>query len=429
MKEFDKVIGYKSVKDELERIIDMMLNPNDYKKLGVKTTRGLLLYGEPGVGKTLLAKCFIKASKRKAFTIRKDIPDGDFVKHINKTFKEAKKAAPSIVFLDDMDKFANEDVHHKNAEEFVTIQSCIDDVKDEEVFVLATANELDCIPSSLLRAGRFDKNICIENPTGKDAELIVEYYLKNKKISKDVNYKEISELLSGRSCAALETVINEAGVYSGFKRKKEITMDDIVKAFMRVVYNAPEASELDESKFLRNLAVHEAGHALVSEILEPNSVTLATIKKHDGRSIGGFVSYKNDKDYFESKEYMENRVRACLAGKAATEIVYGTTDVGANSDLHRAFDIVERFVDDYCSYGFSFWEGISSFHDAETNMTRKIQLIQTEMERYYQETKRIIIRNRVFLDKLADALVEKKVLLSKQIQDIKAECELNLASC
>ena len=429
MKEFDKVVGYKSVKLELERIIDMMINPDNYRSLGVKTTRGLLLYGEPGVGKTLMSKCFIEASKRKTFTLRKDTPDGDFVKMIKKTFDSAKEAAPSIVFLDDMDKFANEDSDHEDTEEYVTIQACIDDVKDYEVFVIATANNICKLPKSLLRAGRFDKNIEIENPKGEDVGEIVKYYLNSKVLSDDIDYKEIARLLDGKSCAALETVINEAGVYAGFEKHESISMNDIVRAFMRVVYDAPEAESYNYGKHLHSIAVHEAGHALVSEVLEPGSVTLATVKKHDGGSTGGFVSYQNDDDYFESMSYMENRVRACLAGKAATEVVYGQIDVGANSDLHRAFSIVGRFVDSYCGYGFGFWEGETDREESQVVANRKAQLIQTEMERYYQQTKRIIIENREFLDRLTEALVARKVLVYKDIQNIKAGCTIKGASC
>ena len=134
-REFAVVIGYEPIKMELKRIIDIMLNPEKYKKLGVTTPRGVLFNGGPGLGKTLLANCFIRASGRKTFTCRKDKPNGDFVREIKNVFEDAKNNAPSIVFLDDMDKFANEDEYHENAEEFVTIQSCIDEVKNFEVFV------------------------------------------------------------------------------------------------------------------------------------------------------------------------------------------------------------------------------------------------------------------------------------------------------
>ena len=423
MKEFNKVIGYKDVKVELERIADMMVNSDKYKALGVKTTSGLLLYGEPGVGKTLMAKCLIKASKREAFTIRKDAPDGDFVKQIKTTFDEAKEKAPSIVFLDDVDKFANEDINHRNAEEFVTIQSCIDDCSDEEVFVIATANDLDNLPSSLLREGRFDKTIEVLPPTGKDAEEIIKYYLSSKKVAKDVDCKEIARFLDGRSCASLETVLNEAGVYSGFEGKQKIDMKDIIRAFMRVVYKAPEYTDKEDTKYLRNIAVHEAGHTVVAEILEPESVNIVTVKKHDG-SIGGFTSYDQDENYFQDKQFMETRVMSLLAGRAATEIVYGKVDVGATSDLQRAFRVVERFVDDYCGYGFFFCEGLVSRGESNELLGRKTYAIQTEVERYYQMTKKILIDNRELLDKLTDALEKNKTLVYRDIQDIKKTCKL-----
>jgi len=418
MKEFNKVIGYEDVKIELERIIDMMINSDKYKKLGVQTTRGLLLHGEPGVGKTLMAKCFIKASKRNTYTIRKDLPDGTFVKYIKSTFDKAKKNAPSIVFLDDMDKFANCDEKHRNADEFVTIQSCIDDCKDYEVFVLATTNDLDNIPKSLLREGRFDKTLVIENPEGEDAKRIVNHYLKNKKCAKDVDGDEIARLLDGRSCATLETVINEAGVYAGYENKKEISMNDLVKAFMRIVYKAPEKLKFKSDEYLLRTAYHEAGHTVVGEILEEGSVSFVTIKPHNGRTRG-FAGFDNNDNYFEDMKFMENRVISLLAGKAAIEVVYGVVDIGANSDLHRAFEIVARFIDNYCAYGFNFWQGCTELEQSQIMLERKTQFIQTEIEKYYIQAKKILIDNREYLDKVANELSLKYVLLANDIKKLK----------
>ncbi len=418
MKEFDKVIGYEDVKIELERIVDMMVCPDKYQNLGVTTTRGLLLHGEPGTGKTLMATCFIEASHRPTYTIRKTLPDGEFVKYIRDTFEQAVTNAPSIVFMDDMDKFANEDEWHLNAEEFVTIQSCIDDCKGKEVFFLATTNDLRAIPRSLLRSGRFDKTIVVKNPTGKDAEKIVAHYLKNKKCSSDVDSKGISRLLYGRSCADLETVINEAGVYAAFDNQNEIRMNDMVRAFMRIVYKAPEKTKPSADKYIRQTAIHEAGHAVITEILEPNSVPIVTIKPHNS-DIRGFTLIENDDDYFADKQFMENRVLALLGGKAAIEVLYGITDVGCNDDIHRAIKIVERFVDHYCTYGFHAFESICE-NDPDSLRQSKASLISYEMERYYQQAKRLIIENRNFVEKLADELVNREVLLEKDIQAIKS---------
>lgn len=421
MKEFNKVIGYDDIKIELIRIVDMMLNPNKFSDLGVKTTRGLILFGNPGVGKTLMAKCFIKASKRKTYTIRKDMPDGEFVSHIKKIFEKAKKDAPSIVFLDDLDKFANEDRNHINAEEFVTIQSCIDDCNESEVFVLATANEDDCIPRSLIREGRIDKMIFVDPPKAEDAAKIIKYYLKDKKCSKNLDYYDIASLLDGRTCATLETVLNEAGIYAGFENRQEIEMKDIIRSFMRIVYGSPEKLDFKDSKYLKETAYHEAGHTVVGEMLEKDSIKFVSIKPHIG-GVGGFAQFKNNDDYFEDKEFMEKRVISLLAGKAAIEVVYGKTDIGSNSDIHRAVEIVKRFIDTYCSFGFSFFEGYTSGGISSELLERKTIAVELEMERYYQKAKQILINNRSFLDNVANELAKKQILLSSDIQRLREAC-------
>lgn len=422
MKEFEKVIGYADVKKELERICDLLVNSKNYASLGVTPPGGLLLHGAPGVGKTTMAQCFIAACGRKTFTCRKLKPDGEFIKEIKAAFDEAAKEAPAIVFLDDMDKFANDDRHHRNSEEFVAVQSCIDEVKGKDVFVLATANDLDNLPDSLLRAGRFDKVISVKNPTGDDAVEIIRYYLGMKNYLAEIDAAEIARILNGRSCAELETVVNEAGIYAGFAGKEKIDMDDIVHACMRIIYNAPETLSPVEDEFLEQTAYHEAGHAVVAEILEEGSVSLVSVCEHGGE-IGGVTSYYQPDRYFHAKKYMENRVLALLAGKAATEVKYGETDVGANSDLHRAFDIVTRFIDDYCTYGFESW--VENYCECSDDLfARKNTQVYTELQRYYHAARKILIRNREFLDKLASALVEKKTLIGKDVRAIKVSCKI-----
>ncbi len=181
MSEFDKILGYENTKLELERLSDILKNPSKYKRLGVSIPSGLMLVGDPGLGKTLMAKCFIAESACKSFILRKDKPNGSFVEEIKKTFESAKADTPSIVFLDDMDKFANEDDCHRNAEEYVTIQSCIDECKGLGVFVIATVNEKYQLPDSLCRCGRFDKILNIDVSEEEDFCKIIEFYLSTKK--------------------------------------------------------------------------------------------------------------------------------------------------------------------------------------------------------------------------------------------------------
>ena len=421
-KDFEKVIGYEPIKLVLERILDMIRNREKYAKLGAKLPSGILLSGKPGIGKTLIANSFIEASKLPVYLIRKDKPDGDFIKFIKQSFEDAKSNAPSIVFLDDMDKFANEDDFHRDAEEYVTIQACIDNVKGCDVFVLATANNMDKLPRSLCRSGRFDKQIKVSVPRGKDATQIIEYYMKQKNFVSDVNSEEIAKMLDGGSCAVLETVINEASILAGFAGKDKIEKDDLLRSAMCVIFEAPEIADKKPIEILKKTAYHEAGHAVIAELLEPESISLVSVLGHDGPTQGVTAYYQDDDTYFSSIEYMKNRVKSLLAGKAATEIVYGEVDVGANNDIHRAISITERFVDHYCGFGFDKFE----FQKNSSNdlLSRKETIVFSELEKYYQEVKKMLISNREFLDKVAQQLVVKETLTCKDLKKIKETCQV-----
>ena len=157
MSAFDKVIGYAEIKREMLQVCDMIKNRDIYEKMGAKMPRGMLLYGEPGLGKTLLCRCFVVESGLPSFVIRRDKADGAFIKSITECFRKAKAQAPAVVLLDDLDKFANEDREHKNAPEYVAVQAGIDTVKDSSVYVLATANVYYILPDSLRRSARIGR--------------------------------------------------------------------------------------------------------------------------------------------------------------------------------------------------------------------------------------------------------------------------------
>ena len=414
MENFKSIVGYKAIKLELSRILDQLTNPEKYAALGVTEPHGLLLHGVPGVGKSTMAQCLVEACGRTAFVCRKDKSNGDFINEIVRVFDEAAESAPSVVLLDDIDKFANEDERHCDSEEFVTVQACIDKVKNKRVFVIATANNMRKLPSSLTRAGRFDHILELHSPEGQDAEDIVAFYLSKKAYVADMNVKRIARLLEGKSCAQLETVVNQAGAYAAFDGRTQVEMKDMIKAILRIVFEAPESFSQDLST-LPWTACHEAGHALVAELLQPDSVNLVTVLNHDSYAAG-IISLHRDEGYFHHKKMMENRVMCLLAGKAAIEVCYGVIDPGANDDLKRAFDIVHRFVDHYCSYGF----GQFVFDQFPSNgvLDRRDSRVAAEMEHYYAQTKQLIIENRETLDKLTNRLVEEKTLLGDQVQEI-----------
>jgi len=414
---FEGIIGYDNIKKEFELIIDVLNNKEKYQALGVKQPAGICLAGAPGIGKTSFANAFMDAlTNREIYVLRKNDADGDFVKTIKQTFDLAKENEPSVVLLDDIDKFANNDSHHRDANEFVTVQSCIDECKTRDVYVIATANDLDDLPDSLLRAGRL-KCIQLEMPKGDDARKIVEYYLKQKKFVSEVDALEISEMLSGSSCAELENVVNQAGIYAGFAGKDHIDEEDMIRACLKVIYDRPESNGYSSEVFSTRVGIHEAGHAVVAELLEPDTVTLISIGgQNDSGQAAGLTIFKQADDYWIDKDFMEHRVISLLAGKAATEIVTGKVDVGASSDIQRAQRVIARFIDDYSSYDFSDFYTNSSGPQLADRKDAKIGL---ELARYYQIAKKMLIDNREFLDKVYKELCEKKYLRRKDIVRIK----------
>ena len=415
MSKFDKVIGYEDIKAELIRICDVVKNPEKYARLGVQMPRGVMLWGKPGLGKTLMAKCFIEESGCKTFIIRKEKPDGEMVNAIRDVFNKAKAEGRTIVFLDDLDKFANEDNQHPDAEEYVAVQACIDSCKDSEVFVLATANDKWCLPDSLLRSGRFDKVIEIECPNGEDAVKVVNHYLSQKKSMGEVDAVLIARILEGHSCADLELVVNEAGIFAGFEGRVEISQQDILRAGMRLLFEGPEHIADTDFEYLKNIAIHEAGHVVIAEVFYPGSVNLVSICKYES-SHGGYVSYQKINEYAKTSDVLEKVVMRSLGGKAAIEVVCGQVCVGCTDDVGDAFRLVSKLVDDFCAYGFEIFTYRQS---SEWLLAKNNQLVAKEVNRYYQQAKRILIENREFLDKLADALMEKKTLLQKDIKEIR----------
>ena len=415
MRELDRVIGYEGIKQELYRIIDIIKDPEKYKKLGVSVPKGILLSGDPGIGKTLMAKCFIKETGLKTFVVRKDKPDGDFVDYIRETFEKAAKEAPSIVLLDDLDKFANEDEYHPNAEEYVTVQACIDDIKESKVIVLATCNDFEKLPESLVRAGRFDKCFFMHFPKIDDAKKIIAFYLKDKKVGKDIDVEEIARFMEGRSCADLEMVVNEAGIYAGYENKKHITQEDIKKAVINKIFGGREDVESDPESD-RRLAVHEAGHAVLSELFFPGKVAFISIAARC-RGLKGMVMRNKDLHFHEDFENIEADVMISLAGKAATEIILNEIDMGSGSDLHKANENVRKLLDDAAAYDFHTW-----CHGRETSKRVYDHLddaVGTELSRYYIKTKQMLGRNREFLEAVIEMLIEKKTLSYKDIAPIR----------
>lgn len=414
MDALDQIIGYEGLKRELKKLADIMKNTEKYKALGAKLPHGIMLFGEPGVGKSLMANCLIQASGWNHYVCRKNKPDGEFVNHIRETFSNAMQNEPAIVLLDDLDKFSSEDRYNNNSEEYVTVQACMDEAKDKQVVVIATVNDTFLLPDSLRREGRFDEKIEVQNPQGDDAKKIIKYYLGQKKFVADLDIDEVARLLNGFSCAELESLINKAGVTAGYAGKTQIEMEDILRAYIKTSFHAPLSSFSRTEKQLEVLAYHETGHAIAAELLQPGSVSLITIANHMG-SIGGFTAYYECDDYWIDKKYMENRIITLLAGRATTELKFGKVDIGAKSDIERAHKIVKRLMSELCEFGFSNYFRSERGEPMPDHIAKEIA---HELDKYYLKTKELIAANMPLVEKIAKTLMKKEMLSRAEIADM-----------
>lgn len=421
MSAFDKIIGYQTIKEELLQICDMIHNREIYENLGAKQPQGILLYGDPGLGKSLMAKSFITESGLPAYIVRRDKGSDDFIGKITDTFEKAKKNAPAIVLLDDMDKFANEDDRHIDAEEYVAVQAGIDEVKGCNVFVFATVNEIRKLPRSLIRSGRFDRKIEVNSPTDRDAEEIIKYYLGQKKVSDNVNMDDLVKMVSYGSCAELETILNEAAIGAAYARKEKIEMDDLVKSVLRMQYDAPDNFTKKSSDALKEIALHEAGHLVVSEILTPGSVGLASLRTAGRDSTGGFIHR------CMPVTMRAHHILISLAGKAAVELYYsGVCASGCQSDIRKAADNIRDAISESGTGGFGMIDVANHRfpESSESFNSRNESVVHAELERYMFKAREILIKNRDFLEKAAQMLSEKETLLYSDIRKLRGSIKI-----
>ena len=213
----------------------------------------------------------------------------------------------------------------------------------------------------------------------------------------------------------METVVNEAGIYVGYDGRDTITHQDILRACMRMLFDAPEHVKKYESPYIRNYAVHEAGHLVMAEVLEPGCVTFASVGGYIGNNYGVTKIYLED-DISSSIEKIEHNILIDLAGKAATEVVLGQIDVGCRGDLRKAFRATDRLAGNTCAYGFDTYELDDTSHAL---LERKEQQVAMEINKKYQQAKKILADNRVFLEAVIDALLTKKVLTQQDIRNIR----------
>ena len=418
MGDFDKVIGYESIKLELRQIVDMLKNPERYVALGAQIPKGVLLHGDPGMGKTMMATALMNEAGVKTITVRRTKKDGEIVDDIVDAFAFAKANAPAIILLDDMDKFANEDEDHSDAEEYVTVQTCIDELQAENVLVMATVNNIRKLPGSLTRAGRFDRKIHMDSPTDDEAINILQQYLEDKPVAGDIDVQDIYKMVSTSSSAEIKMVLNEAAILAGYEQCEIIEMRHLIEATLRRHYGGPSEPTIKvEETVVEKEALHEAAHLVVAESLMPYSIGFASIRPDSRGECGGFVQRKT------TDIRRPHHIMISLAGKVATEMRFGGIAGGCRSDLREAVGAITDGLMYNSTRGFS----LQDQHRLPTSdhyYARMESAVNAELERYTIEVRSILLKNTKLLDRVAEELMQKQYLLFSDIQRIKAECGL-----
>ena len=351
---FDDVAGLDEEKQEMIEIVDFLKRPKKFTDMGAKVPRGVLLCGNPGTGKTLIAKAiageanvpFISMSGSEFI----EMFAGLGASRVRKLFEKARKVSPCIVFIDEIDAIGSRRTSSSGAEteNNQTLNQLLVEMDgfdtEETIIVLAATNRPEMLDKALLRPGRFDRQITVGLPDLNGREAILKIHAKNKKFSQDVNLRSIAEDTAGLTGAELANILNESAIIATMRERESITNKDIEDALKKVTVGLEKHNRVISEKDKRRTAVHEAGHAIVSHYLETQK-DIKEISIIPRGMAGGYTMYKTNEDKaYISKREMEEKLIALMGGRAAEKLVLEDISTGASNDLEVANDIAKNMV-------------------------------------------------------------------------------------
>ena len=431
---FDDVAGLEEEKGELIEIVDFLKRPEKYTKMGARVPKGILLYGKPGTGKTLIAK---------AIAGEADVPfismsGSEFIEmfaglgasRVRKLFERARKLAPCIVFIDEIDAIGSRRTSNNGAESEnnQTLNQLLVEMdgfgSEETIIVLAATNRPEMLDKALLRPGRFDRQITIPNPDLKGRLEILKIHSKDKKLADDVNLESIAEDTAGFTGAELENILNEAAIVATKAKHEEIENEDIEEAVKKVTVGLEKKDRVISDKDKRLTAYHEAGHAVVSRYL-PTQTNVKEVSIIPRGVAGGYTMYKSNEDkYYISKTEMQEKLIALLGGRAAERLVLDDISTGASNDIEVATQIARDMV---TKYGMSDTLGPIDFQGKEPyemqmfgeNIGDKIGAeVKTLIDTAYNDAMTLLKEHRDKLDKIAETLLQKEKINEQEFNQI-----------
>ena len=420
---FKDVAGLDEIKESMMTTVDMLKHPEKYAAAGARISKGVLLYGPPGTGKTLLAKAIAGEAGTNFLAVNGADFEHKYVgvgaDKVRKIFERAKKLAPCIIFIDELDAVGCKRTDSDKSFERQTLNqllSCMDGFSASDgVFVFAATNNIESLDSALLRPGRFDSRYAVGIPdTAKDRAAIIELYLKNKKIDETVSIESLAKQTLGCSPAMIEAVINEAAIES-VKNGGIINQTNIDEAFYRQLMDGHKrkTSDRDEQE-IKTVAWHEAGHALVGYFTNEEVTKISIVPTTSG--AGGVTIFNQKKLGLYSKEELENHVKTLYAGRNAEILLNGETGVttGASNDIKEATKCIKGMVD---AYGMSDYGplDLTQFNISSEELFKEYTKISAKLAKDSME---ILKKHQDLLQKLAQTLIEKETVGEDELKQI-----------
>jgi len=420
---FRDVAGLDEVKEELFEVVDFMKSPDKYMKMGAKIPKGILFYGPPGTGKTLLASAVAGETDSSFF----NVTGSEFVekyvgvgaKRVRTLFEKARKEAPSIIFIDEIDAIGARRHSESNNEKDQTLNQLLVEMdgfnKDDNIIIVGATNRLDLLDEALLRPGRFDRHIRINSPNYNSRYEILKVHTNNKPLHKNVDLKLLARKTHGFNGAHLANIANEAAIFAVRDNSSEISNYHFDKAIERVIAGIEQKNSVLIEKEKKIVSYHEAGHALVSNIVNICPIQKISIVPR-GEALGYVLQLPDEDRYIYTKEELIGKIKILLAGKAAEEIIFNHLSTGAKDDLKKVTDIADQMV---CEYGMSKLGFMTIEGNSKSFMSQQIQKEANQIvEQCYKETLKLLKENINDLHIVANHLYDKETMTLEELQSL-----------
>lgn len=438
---FEDVAGVEEAKKELEEVVDFLKHPEKYSKLGARTPKGVILVGPSGCGKTLLAKAVAGESNVPFFSIAgsefMEMFVGIGAARVRDLFAAAKKNAPSIIFIDEIDAIGRArsigamPAHDEREQTLNQILVEMDGfAPNEQLVVIAATNRGDLLDPALLRPGRFDRKIVLDFPDIEGRKAILKIHAKGKPLASDVDLEKVAKRTVGFSGADLENMLNEAAILAARTNKKQITMEDIEEAATKVKLG-PEKKRLQSPLDRKITAYHEAGHAIVTHYLPRMDPVHRVSIVSRGMSLGYTLIPPSKDRLHETKSHLLEEITSMMGGRAAEKLIFNEITTGAASDFDQATKIARAMVIEFgmsdlgpinfgptfdiAEWGRKYWEQTSISEAMLSKIDFEVKKI---IDGCYQKAEEIIKKNRKKLDQVAEELLKKESLTEEEFEAI-----------